>query len=177
MKLKMTMIAGLLALVAMLLIASNTASAAPSEKPTVKTSVRKLSKAEKLAAEEARVAAEKTAKVKKKAEDLAARVVYVENFLTTNRCGKAFIAEAIIWCKFQPWGKDENDSQSKFESMLHLGLSQAAMSWCEQILPPKINLTVTASGKHEQCVYEIGGHKFYLYFDNDILTGWQSSSR
>ena len=48
-----------------------------------------------------------------------------------------------------------------------------ATSWC---LPKKCNTTVTAHGKHEQCIFYHPGSRVlrgYVYFDNGIVTAIQ----
>lgn len=63
----------------------------------------------------------------------------------------------------------QENAKKILEGKIWLGMTanMAVQSWGR---PEKINTTVGTFGKHEQWIYP---NNEYLYFENDILTGWQ----
>jgi hypothetical protein len=63
--------------------------------------------------------------------------------------------------------------QAVIERKIRMGMTaeQATLAWGK---PPQVNKTVGSWGVHEQWVYHSGA---YLYFENGVLTSWQTSHR
>lgn len=70
-------------------------------------------------------------------------------------------------------GWEEDICEAISSSNLKTGMTkeQVKTSWGE---PTRTNVTVTESGRREQWIYDRPhGNKYYLYFREDKLTGWQ----
>jgi hypothetical protein len=80
-------------------------------------------------------------------------------------------AERISQIKAKGW--PANIEKSVLDGRIQIGMTseQATLAWGK---PEQINKTVGSWGVHEQWVYHSGNH---LYFENGILTSWQTSHR
>jgi hypothetical protein len=80
-------------------------------------------------------------------------------------------ADRLAQIKAKNWSPDVE--QSVIERKVQLGMTaeQVIMAWGK---PNHINKTVGRWGVHEQWVYHSSQ---YLYFENNIVTSWQTSSR